>query len=211
MAELLTLYNPNTKRVREALILWKRKVKSTAENVEKILVELDGKRVRLVAKSPWLFSNLDGPASSLYFEIWNRLGVAQLPVANSMWTTSQETVVMRDLTVGGGFFYDKSEAGRIIYRKRSVTTDQIFLQIPREEIEKAATQVLTRASSRNVILAPDDPMSLLVRKDGSFRIYLLDIGLTRFDYPNSEAINQISLIKFMRYIDDLRDRLQGRF
>lgn len=219
IGEILGLCDPSTGEVHHARILQSEHVVYTAENVDKILVDMvDLKTIKkLVTKAPvfiyippgfnmsaiWEFDS-----AATYYEIWRRLKEVHLPVVEEMFIASSKVVVMPDLTSEGGTFYDRQVVSTILASTRTPQpTDAVFLGLDRGSIQDAAISVLDQATRLSIGLSIDDPLSLLVNPNCTFQPYALDIGLTIFDTSKALAINGICFDRFMRHIDKARNVL----
>ncbi len=220
--EVLSLYDPRTNTTQVGEILGRksilRPIDEFGEDVENILALVSGERVSLFCKrpegvvtppsTPTLGDGTGKNAGELY-EIWRRLNIAGLPVAPQAWIANRESVACPDLTVGGEHFYDRRDSKLIGKRGRPLLpTDPVFLSISRENIEDALWEVIEIASRQDIVIPFDDPMALLVKPNGNFKVYLLDFTTTMFDHSLPRRANISYASRFMRYMDNTRKLLE---
>ncbi len=201
--ETLNLKDPANGIEFTARVLEKVHVPFTGENIDKLRVEIieTGETRRMVSKFPsWYIRPLfiaGGGKAEEYYNTWRRLNRENFPVTPEMYMASHQQVVMPDVTEQGGVFYDKQYANTNGVTK---PTDDIFLQLNRGTVQDAACAILDKATGLRLALNADDPLSLLVNPDGTFKLYTLDlngIGTTRL----AEISNRMCLEQFMRTYD----------
>ncbi len=200
--ETISLYNPNTERTQVLEILSQQSIPHSSEHAVKLtarqpnrqnpkIVHLVTKRAKHVIDFPTALESEEPwdpmtfklrTYTDILWDIWHRLSTSGHPVVPTMWLTDNDLVAMTDLTAKGGAFYDKSARGIAVDQGFvDKDLDKVFLDIDERSITDAALRAANKATFDRIALSRDDAMSLFVLPDGSFKIYLLDIGLTRFD------------------------------
>lgn len=212
--ESLRLYRPDHAREHVVKVISSTSVNS-AEGITKVLgtiSSVEGHLVHLVVKTPRLLylpgempeDKRDKPAE-VFFEIWKRLKAANLPVVNNMWLLSDEAVAMTDLTAKGGTTFDRNSLFDLMVNRRAASPeDASFMNIDLVEVNAQVDELAQKASESKVAISFDDPMSLIIYPDGRWRIVLLDIGGTRFNYSNAQEHNKQAANRFKSSLEGIR-------
>lgn len=218
MGELLVLSKPDERRQRAVVVTSVDTSITSYERVDRVSATIMGRaaerRVSLIEKSPSVFA-YDGTLGHfdyqmeggvLYYDIWKRLINAKIPVVDNLWLVSASTVAMTDMTAMGGRFYDKYEYfSERLFRQNPDKIDRVFGQLKRGHVLNTVREILNNANEHLIALNTDDPLSLLVRPDNSWRVVALDISGTRFGHQDTIKLNQQNLIQFMGYFDRMRE------
>lgn len=202
------------------VITRKEELPETSEHLSRLhadfLYGTKKRQIKLVSKLPRVFSRrLDNHAdyAKEYYGIWSRLKKAGLPVVPTVRRVSKEEVAMTDLTADGSIFYDKNTNTnlRLMYDNAAYSAhpfDKKFLSLNTRSVIKRAETILDKANRESIALALDDPLSLLVHPDGTWDIYVLDIGGTQFDTKTVKFKNKVNLRTFKEQLESIKRYLR---
>jgi hypothetical protein len=151
-----------------------------------VLVNLDGKEFNLFSRKVELFClpTLIGfddskkiTFSETYFLAWSLLKERGLPVVPEVWKVGSDKVFTTNLIAERGSVYDQKIDS--VIERDTLPMDSQFVKIPKVEIESEADRLLELANKNGIELMSDGPFHIKVNPDGSFNIFVLDIGKVR--------------------------------
>ncbi len=179
MSEFVEAVNPRTQRVTRISIGEysgdSEKLRG-GEPKSKVLVQLEGSShpgLRMIRKTV-----LQAKSADRFCKAWRTLVEAGVPTIPTVRKIGRNEILMTDLTAGGGHIFGKHDVFPSLdrYQAKSLTdADRQFLHLDMGAIENRAKAIGNIANSHHVALPHDDPLSLLVRGDGSWDILALDI------------------------------------
>lgn len=184
--EVIQLTNPENGKTHDLEIIEQEQCALSAENVALIRGKLHSKgncrEVRMVSKKPRMFFGYvpEEERISRYYELWSSLKNSGIDTVPTLYT-SFDRVIMPHLTADGSVFYGKHrgyDRDRSSNKTQPKPTDPIFMNLDPEEIESSARDILEKATKNKIILAYDDPLTLLIHPSGSWKLMALDISQT---------------------------------
>ena len=107
----------------------------------------------------------------------------------SVRLVSESKVMMTNLLADGSGVYGKHQALLESRNYRPQSTDPLFMSLKINRVLASAREIIKLANRKNIRLPIDDPLTLLVHPDGSFKVMMLDIGPTKFNKKNPGRFN----------------------
>lgn len=140
--------------------------------------------------------------------VWQRLKKAEVPTISGMWWVSEKELFATDMTATGAALYGRYELRQLrdgSYERR--LNDGKFLAIPFLNIERRAHEVADIASTGRILLPTDDPMSVIVKNDGTFETVVHDFDFIRLNHTDTGS-NHALVGLFLQRVRELRKELQ---
>ncbi len=150
---------------------------------------------------------------------WRYCHENKISVVPFMEKTDKGTVVMPDLTADGSTVYGKgthmhARGGHGELRKFQ-ENDKKFWEITSDpekvkKIEEAALEEAVKATEANVALPNDDPLELILHKDGTWNLICLDLEQLRILDPNQRYSsplledNKSNISNFMLSLENIK-------
>lgn len=144
-----------------------------------------------------------------------------MPVAPTLRRSSTGTLLQTNLTADGGAIYGKGcllmMDSNIELLRREKALDAAFIHIIKtqiDEIIKQAEYFATLASDNRAVLPDDDAFELLISKDGSWKLVILDLAKAEISSSMSDELirkrNSQSTDKCMRWMRQLSKKLENK-
>ncbi len=163
------------------------------------------------------------PYAQYYMDMHQVAAQTGIPVAPSK-QIARDKVSILDVAEDG-VFIDKALLGTLIglYETQNMTPEYLshpalyaFQQMRFEDVVKEAQALADLATAHNIVIPHDDPMNLLVKPDGSWRMMLLDPWLLRIYDPQRKQYVSSSRTKSKLFDTSLEpeihnDKLMGEF
>lgn len=169
-----------------------------------VLEMTDGVEYRLVEKEMGI-----SDSATEYWNIWWSLKKAGLPVVDLMWFVDEERVLMMDLRCDGCKLYGNSEGIRWEKLRKFEELDKVFIEVPLEAVREKVYLLASYATELGIELPWDDCFELVVNKDGSWEILILDLSNVRFREECVDLRRSGFLLKENKdHVEDTLKRLQ---
>lgn len=127
-----------------------------------------------------------------YFARWQFLRRIGVPTVPSMRVVNDDLVAMGDMTRYGGEFFGKAKRRDIRYeeqdkiRRKLTKMERLFLRVDNEKVKDELKTIQERLVKHGVSFPIDDAYDLLVNPDGTWSVFVMDLGMLRMREPEKK-------------------------
>lgn len=167
---------------------------------------------------PMVMKSTDEVAADTTYDYWKLLARAGVPTLTTMRVVSDHEVLVNNAVAADEVVYGKHDviAARDRHDAQALQeSDAVFLSLQEAEVRNRAQQIADQATNHLVALPDDDPLALLLKTDGSYRLLVLDIDVPLIHQGSSpitreriRELNDQSIDRFMEFIARNKRALQ---
>lgn len=150
------------------------------------LIGQDGLKMEAVVKDVSRFCPDGKIPSQWYLDLWNSYMEGGIDTHEWIIALNEDCIIMPNLYSEGWRMYGKSSFHSLTKRLFPLPlaeSDLIVTALTADEIEKAISEHVNKASDHGIVLPHDDPFELFVNKNGQWGIKTLDLTFSSTDEP----------------------------